>query len=214
VSAATGAGRHLTPVVHSLLAVLIAGCIGTAGTPIAGPDLGSEPGSGAGDPGAGDPGAGGLGAGEPVATFATFVAANGFGALPEAVVRLEGRDDDGVSLEFRAVVADTPDTRARGLMGVDRMPVGVGMLFVFPEPAGPGGRPGFWMLDTLTPLDIAFVADGTIVGVATMTPCAAQPCPITHPGVPYDMALEVAAGALDDAGVRLGDRFVVRAVGE
>jgi uncharacterized membrane protein (UPF0127 family) len=65
------------------------------------------------------------------------------------------------------------------------------------------------MLDTLLPLDIAFFDAGRVVGVATMAPCAARPCPITHPGVDYDLALEVAGGTLVGAGVTLGDRLVV-----
>lgn len=129
---------------------------------------------------------------------------SGLETLERAVVRVEG---EAGTLRFAVLVADTDTARSRGLQGVARIPDGVGMLFVFPDEPGPGGRPGFWMLDTVVPLDIAFVDAGTIVGVATMTPCAARPCPITHPGVPYDMALETAAGALVGAGIVEGDRL-------
>ena len=112
------------------------------------------------------------------------------------------------ALVITAFVADTAETRARGLQGITEVPEGTGMLFVFDGSPGPGGRPGFWMLDTLVPLDIAFAADGVVVGVATMTPCAGPPCPITHPGVDYDVALEVAAGVLSRAQVQPGDPFV------
>ncbi len=130
----------------------------------------------------------------------------GLEALDRTVVRIEG---DAGTLRFEVLVADTEAARSRGLQGVDMLPGDVGMLFLFPDPPGPSGRPGFWMLDTLIPLDIAFVDAGTIVGVATMTPCPARPCPITHPGVTYDMALETAAGALIDAGIVAGDRLTV-----
>jgi uncharacterized membrane protein (UPF0127 family) len=133
-----------------------------------------------------------------------FARANGLEALGRATVQLGGAELD-------VVVADTRAARERGLQGVDDVPGGVGMLFVFPpEPGGtPGPRalPGFWMLEALVPLDIVFAADGTVVGVATMQPCPARPCPITHPGVDYDVALEVAAGELARAGVSLGDRL-------
>ena len=143
------------------------------------------------------------------ASFATFVAEGGFSALPRAEVLLGGASDADAVLRVDVVVADTPDARSRGLMGVAAVPDGVGMLFAFPDATGPG-RPGFWMLDTLVPLDIAFAADGVVVGVATMEPCTAAPCPVTHPGVDYDVALEVAAGVLDAAGIGVGDRFVRR----
>jgi uncharacterized membrane protein (UPF0127 family) len=136
-----------------------------------------------------------------------FVDANGFGALPRGRVLLGGDGAVDALLDVEVVVAATPEAQSRGLMGVTEVPAGVGMLFVFPGSPS-SGRPGFWMLDTLVPLDIAFAADGVVVGVATMEPCRAQPCPITHPGVDYDVALEVAAGALGAAVVEAGARFV------
>jgi uncharacterized membrane protein (UPF0127 family) len=135
-----------------------------------------------------------------------FARAYGLEALDRTVVRI---DTGAGTLRLEALVADTDAARSRGLQGVDALPDGVGMLFVFPDPPGSGGRSGFWMLDTLVPLDIAFVDAGTIVGVATMVPCVERPCPITHPGTGYDMALETAAGGLVDAGVAVGDRLVL-----
>jgi len=137
-----------------------------------------------------------------------FVDAHGFAALPRGRVLLGAGAAGDVLLDVDVVVAATPESQSRGLMGVTDVPAGVGMLFVFPEPAGSSGRPGFWMLDTLVPLDIVFASDGVVVGVATMEPCRERPCPITHPGVDYDVALELAAGALAAAGVVQGDRLV------
>lgn len=119
--------------------------------------------------------------------------------LPAAQVVLIG--PDGREAVVRVRVASTPDARARGLMGVAALPDGVGMLFRFPTLAAHGG---FWMRDTLVPLDIAFLADGVVVAVATMTPCPGDPCPITRPDKPYDAALEVPAGWLGRAGIRVG----------
>jgi len=143
----------------------------------------------------------------PTGALDAFAREHDLGPLAQERVRVQRAGRDEVLLEVDVLVADRPDARARGLSGVDVLPDGVGMLFVFTEPPGPGGRPGFWMLDTLLPLDIAFVADGTVVGVATMQPCTTRPCPITHPGVEYDAALEVGAGVLTAAGVVPGDRF-------
>ena len=138
-------------------------------------------------------------------TLDAFARINDLAALPRSRV-IVGAGAEPLTVDV--LIAGTPAARARGLQGVADVPTGVGMLFIFGDATGPGGRPGFWMLDTLVPLDIAFAADGVVVGLATMTPCAAQPCPVTHPGVPYDVALEVAAGALADAGIAVGDPFV------
>ncbi len=116
-----------------------------------------------------------------------------------ARVTVSARDGD---IEFAVVVAANPEQHQRGLMHVEHVPEGAGMLFVFDE-----RRSGsFWMKNTLVPLDIAFVADGEVVFLATMVPCDADPCPLTDPGRPYDAALEVAAGGLD--GVEVGDGVV------
>jgi uncharacterized membrane protein (UPF0127 family) len=127
-------------------------------------------------------------------------AADGLPAARVVLVRA-----DGTEAVVAVRVAAAPDARARGLMGVTDLPAGTGMLFMFPELAAHGG---FWMRGTPIPLDISFVADGEVVAVATMTPCRAEPCPITHPGRPYDAALEVPAGWL--ASERIGPGTAVR----
>lgn len=139
----------------------------------------------------------------------------GLDHLPRVDVLLGGSTDDDAVLVVTALVADTAQARSRGLQAVTDLPSDAGMLFVFPGRARVAeDRAGFWMLDTPIPLDIAFAADGVVVGVATMLPCVAAPCPITHPGVPYDAALEVSAGLLSDAGVGPGARFAWRATSD
>lgn len=107
-------------------------------------------------------------------------------------------------------VADTDDRRRHGLMEVPALPDGAGMLFLFEAPTDGG----FWMKDTLVPLDIAWIdragpsgADvgGTIVATATMQPCSADPCPTYEPGTHYTAALEVPAGWLERHGISIGD---------
>jgi uncharacterized membrane protein (UPF0127 family) len=128
-------------------------------------------------------------------------------ALEASVVWLEPGDpgsattDDAVRVDVR--VADERDARGRGLMGVEDLPAGAGMLFVYPEErAG-----GFWMKDTLVALDIAFIAaDGTVKAVLTMEPCTAEPCPVYDPEVDYLAALEVPAGFLAAKDIRVGSR--------
>jgi uncharacterized membrane protein (UPF0127 family) len=76
---------------------------------------------------------------------------------------------------LRLAVAATNAQRERGLMNVPFVPAGQGMLFAFP---GADEMRGFWMKDTITPLDMVFVrSDGTIMMIA-------ENVPATKPGTP------------------------------
>lgn len=69
---------------------------------------------------------------------------------------------DGGKARFRVEIADTTEERAKGLMFRDSMSSGAGMLFVFETPR----EVGFWMKNTLIPLDMIFVApDGRVARV-------------------------------------------------
>ena len=95
--------------------------------------------------------------------------------------------------ELTVAVADTPALRAHGLMGVTDLGELDGMLFVWEEDS----ESGFWMKDTLIPLDIAFFdSDGVVVNVLTMVPCASDDCPRYRAGAPYRHAVEAPAGDL------------------
>jgi uncharacterized membrane protein (UPF0127 family) len=105
----------------------------------------------------------------------------------------------GDTVEVAARVADTPDRRQRGLMHVEDVPDGAGMLFVFEEEAAGS----FWMKDTLVPLDIAFLGpDGDVRAVLQMEPCPeGDSCDIYSPDAEYLTAVEVAQGFFDANGV-------------
>jgi uncharacterized protein len=122
---------------------------------------------------------------------------------PSVTYRLEppGRP----ALTVRLEVAADPAARARGLMGRRRVPLGTGMVFLYPTDV----TEAYWMKDTLVPLSIAFVAaDGRVVSVAEMAPCPADPCPSYAPAGPYRYAVELAAGAFAAAGVGPGARVI------
>lgn len=76
-----------------------------------------------------------------------------------------------------------------------------GMLFVFPNEA----QRGFWMLNTVTPLDIAYARfDGTIVSTWQMPPLTLQTFPSIEPAM---FALEMKQGSFERIGLHEGDRL-------
>ena len=87
------------------------------------------------------------------------------------VIRSDGRldfiSDEGRVLASIAIeIADTPQSRAVGLMGRTGLDDSVGMLFVHDAE----GIKSFWMRNTPTPLDIVFVsASGRVVHIAANT---------------------------------------------
>lgn len=113
----------------------------------------------------------------------------------------------GADVVLRVEIARTAADRQRGLMGRRYLAPKAGMLFVYRSDA----RGGFWMKNTLIPLDIAF-ADrrGRILRILTMTPCRRDPCRVYDPGVAYRWALEVNARSFRDWNVHVGDRIVLR----
>ena len=68
---------------------------------------------------------------------------------------------------IQAEIANTPQSRERGLMQRDYLCTNCGMLFVFPK----AGRLSFWTKNTPLPLSIAFIAaDGAILNIEEMRP--------------------------------------------
>ena len=110
----------------------------------------------------------------------------------------------GVSL--RLDYATTAAARERGLAGRASIPESYGMLFVFPK----DDRYGFWMKDTLVPLDIFWLdADGHVVSVRQ------DVAPSSYPDVfyPTDSAryvLETAAGFAGKYGISTGTPLLLK----
>ncbi|MDN5803020.1 MAG: DUF192 domain-containing protein [Microlunatus sp.] len=72
-----------------------------------------------------------------------------------------------VPVEFRVEVAQTAEQQRDGLSGRAELSAGTGMLFRF----GRRGEQQVWMVGMRFPLDIAWIADGKVVAVDTLTPC-------------------------------------------
>ena len=100
---------------------------------------------------------------------------------------------------FHVQIAATEALREHGLMGVRTLAPDRGMFFLWDDVAARD----FYMKDTLIPLDLISIRAGTVVGVATMAPCRADPCPITNTP-PADAALEVPAGTAERADISAG----------
>lgn len=99
---------------------------------------------------------------------------------------------DGIDL--LVAWADTPQTRSRGLMQVERLGDLDGMLFDL----GSERPVAFTMRNTLIPLDIYFFAEtGAGVGRLEMVPCIEEPCPTYSIDTPARYALEIPAGSLE-----------------
>lgn len=135
------------------------------------------------------------------------------GCSPEEPNALESMPQADVKTgdhRFRVWVADEPQERERGLMKVTARQMNPlsdgterGMVFVFPTEQ----RHGFWMKDTIIPLDIAFIrTDGTIVSIQTMAPLDTRHY---YPEGPYRCALEVRGNTFSRLKVRSGGKVLI-----
>jgi hypothetical protein len=127
-------------------------------------------------------------------------------ALPEE--RLVILTRDGARHEFRVEMALTPEQQTVGLMFRPTVAPDGGMLFDWGSPR----ESSMWMRNTISPLDMLFIAaDGRVHRVAERT-------------VPYSLAtidsrgpvratLELAAGTAERLGIRVGDRVLQRIFG-
>lgn len=108
-------------------------------------------------------------------------------------------------------LADTTAQHARGLMGREQLGDYEGMLFRYPQVRS--GSSGFWMYQTLIPLDIAYLNErGEIVKTFTMLPCGSDDpnqCRSYAPGKNYQYALEMNAGFFAEYDIRMGDRVTI-----
>ena len=118
--------------------------------------------------------------------------------LPVTQVTVSSADgEQGVTLSVE--IANRSDQRQRGLMFRESMDELAGMIFVFSgERYG-----GFWMRNTLIPLDIAYLAaDGTVLEIVHGVP---QSLDILTPAQPYWYTLEVNGGWFERQGFGVGD---------
>ncbi len=138
-----------------------------------------------------------LAAAEPAAGDAARAALD---AMPRERVVVETRGPS--RHEFRAWRADTPETRARGLMFVAELGSDEAMMFVYEEPQ----VRRMWMKNTYLPLDMLFVDErGCIVSIAERTtPLSLATIESVSPAL---LVVELKGGVASAKGVRVGDRL-------
>lgn len=106
-------------------------------------------------------------------------------------------------------IARSSGERSRGLMERQTLAPDAGMLFVYDSERK--ADHGFWMYQTLIPLDIAYLGrDGTIRAIRQMSPCPSdqgRDCPTYEAGVPFYLALEMNQGYFESRGIDVGHRL-------
>ena len=148
-----------------------------------------------------------------IATLPIFVLLACSGCSPSEPNALEQMPTDTVRIKdhaFQAWIAAGAEEVERGLMYVTKEEMAPledgterGMLFVF----GYERSTGFWMRNTIIPLDIAFIReDGVIVTIHTMAPFDERSY---LPSEPYRYALEVNANVFAGLGIRAGDQVQI-----
>ena len=106
----------------------------------------------------------------------------------------------GKTHRFTVEVARSPQEQSQGLMYRQSLAPDRGMIFPYdpPQPVG------FWMKNTLIPLDMIFIRpDGTIASIAANTvPLSLESVQSAEPVV---AVLEIAGGRSAELGIKAGD---------
>ena len=135
----------------------------------------------------------------PVRPPVTDVTAEGYvmPPLPKGHVRLE--DAFGGVHRVEVEIAATAAARARGMMWRTSLDAGKGMLFLFPHEE----VQGFWMRNTLIPLDMIFItSDLRVAGIVSRA--VPRTFESRSVGVPSQYVLEVPGGWTEKVGIRKG----------
>ena len=108
---------------------------------------------------------------------------------------------------FSVELAMTPEEREKGLMFRKNLDSDKGMLFIFDKE----GKHGFWMKNTLIPLDIIWINnDREVVFINEKTqPCKENDCPIIKPTKDAKYVLEINEGLSEKNGLSVGNKVYI-----
>jgi uncharacterized protein len=100
-------------------------------------------------------------------------------------------------------IADSPEERSQGLMFREDLCANCGMFFIFEQE----GMHGFWMKNTLIPLDIMFInGELIIVDIISADPCIAEDCDTYVPRAQALYVLELNKGHAEEHNFDIGDQ--------
>lgn len=138
------------------------------------------------------------------AFFATGANSHAFPAIDDQTIeKLKTQKISIGGVTVTVEIADSPDSRERGLMYRKSMPAQEGMLFIFEEP-----QPmAFWMKNTLIPLSIGYFSAGKkLINIYEMSPAVVgEMHPKTYPsGGDALYALEMNKGWFDKHHIKPG----------
>ena len=139
-----------------------------------------------------------------IACNAAFISAGCAQLTDRPMVEINGN-------RFAVEIADTPDSRERGLMFRQEMPAGSGILFIFDD----DDVRTFWMKNTYIALDILyFDAEKRLVSAQLdVPPCGEQiRCPFYPSAGPARYVLELSPGQSKNLGLKPGDTLVMEGV--
>lgn len=116
----------------------------------------------------------------------------------EVAIEVDPGDGRGF-LSWCLLLARNQAQRSQGLMGVDDLHGYSGMVFAYDRPV----ENRFYMRNTPTALTIGWIDEGGgLVSAADMEPCGdVDDCPLYAPDGPYELAIEVFEGDLDELGI-------------
>jgi len=112
----------------------------------------------------------------------------------------------GVIVEIE--LARTPQEISRGLMFRNHLDEGQGMLFIFDSE-----QPrGFWMKNTLLPLDIIFISEKfrIVSAVTNAQPCRQDPCFVYRSDMPAKYVIEVNGGFMERHHILVGSKVQLK----
>jgi uncharacterized membrane protein (UPF0127 family) len=104
-------------------------------------------------------------------------------------------------VSFKVELALTPDEQSTGLMHRRKLPEDAGMLFIYTKPS----RVGFWMKNTLIPLDIIFI-DGRNRIIHVHENAQPLSLKVISPDRPARAVLEINGGISRRKGIVVGAR--------
>ncbi|HEY9132158.1 MAG TPA: DUF192 domain-containing protein [Dyella sp.] len=111
--------------------------------------------------------------------------------------------------QFSTELALDDASREHGLMDRTKLAADHSMLFVFPD----ADLRGFWMKNTLIPLDILFFdKNRKLLSISpNVPPCKADPCQTYMSDGDAQYVLELAGGTAKASGIQVGDELTINA---